>query len=126
MNDNKRNSIPNSSTNESSSNSSNRCIRNNSYLNANHTVGLIQAEQANAKLLNNMELRPSSSSSNSSNSSNKHRHKSKSRHSSQQHHNLQQIQLEIINEKNNQNFSSSNINPNGEVLPDYASYEITV
>ncbi len=124
MNENKRNSIPNSSTNESSSNSSNRCIRNNSYLNANHTVGLIQAEQANAKLLSSMDSRPSSSSSNSSNSSNKHRQKSKSKHSSQ-HHNLQQIQLEIINEKN-QNFSSSNINPNGEVLPDYASYEITV
>ncbi len=125
MNDNKHNLIPNPSTNESSSNSSSRCIRNNSYLNANHTIGLIQAEQANAKLLNNIEPRPSSSSSNSSNSSNKHRHKTKSRQNSQ-HHNHQQIQLEIINEKTNQNFSSSNINLNGEVLPDYASYEITV
>lgn len=122
---NKRGSIP-STSNESSSNSSNRCIRNNSYLNANHTISLLKAEQENHQnqinLLNNMDLRPSSSSSNSSSSSKNKTRRSKGSNPPANH--LHQVHLEIINEKNHLNKLSEKHMP--ENLPDYASYEITV
>ena len=135
---NKRSSIPSTSTNESSSNGSNRCIRNNSYLNANHTISLLKAAELEKKnlqnkmeTLNNLDLRPSSSSSSNSSSNSSSRHKNnhkvtnKSNNCAQgsQHH-LHQVQLEIINEAKNGN-SQKDADGN-EILPDYASYEITV
>lgn len=127
MSDHKHGSIPNSSATESSSNSSNRCIRNNSYLNANHTVGALQAELDHNNHMNSIDLRPSSSSSNSSSSSKIKQKKSKNNGHS--HNQMHPVQLEIINEKNSHGFvSSSNIHRGDqeEGMPDYASYEITV
>lgn len=122
-NDRKLGSIPSSSTNESSSNSSDRCIRNNSYLNANPTVnGLLLQQQDAAQIQMTMlnanapEMRPSSSSSNSSGSSGMS--KQQQRRSKSSHN---QVQLEIINEKN-----LHQMPVNGESITDYASYEITV
>ena len=128
-NNHKLGSVPSSSTNESSSNSSNRCIRNNSYLNANPTLNLlkeqqeahnqVQASMLNGLMANGPDLRPSSSSSNSSGSSgvSKQQLQQQQPRRSKGAHNGH-VQLEIINEKNH-------TVANGEPA-DYASYEITV
>ena len=118
----KRNSIQSSSTNETSSNDSNRCIRNNSYLNANHIVS-----QQHVIGVPSVAVRPSSSTSNSSSSSKMVNNKAKvpkmTNANSNSNRHLHQIQLEIINEKTN--VSTPNM-ANVVSMPDYASYEITV
>ncbi len=160
----KRNSIPSSSTtttatNESSSNPTTRCIRNNSYLNANHALILPTQIVVNGSAnlnnnaqnlqINNNAFRPSSSTSNSSTSSkitSNKRSKLNSQTNLNNHivnngnnlinhlgsnHHINQLQLEIINEKNsfvsnNNNNNINNNNNNCVTLTDYASYEITV